>query len=80
MLIIKHQNLLSQMARGPFSLQAACSSGALAWAPDSPVNRRLVQVWLAPYLEKQPKGPFSLQMYMNFMHLRKDQLGKLVSP
>jgi hypothetical protein len=25
------------------------------------------------------KGPFSLQMYMKFMHLRKDQLGQLVS-
>jgi hypothetical protein len=27
MLLIKHQNLLSQMARGPFSLQLACSVG-----------------------------------------------------
>jgi hypothetical protein len=25
-------------------------------------------------------GSFSLCVYMNFMHLRKDQLGKLVSP
>jgi hypothetical protein len=27
-----------------------------------------------------PQGFFSLCVYVNFMHLREDQLGKLVSP
>jgi hypothetical protein len=31
-------------------------------------------------VEELPLRSFSLYVYMNFMHLRKDQLGKLVSP
>ena len=33
-----------------------------------------------PILIELAQGSFSLYVYMNFMHLRKDQLGKLVSP
>jgi hypothetical protein len=33
-----------------------------------------------PKLKELHQGSFSLYVYMNFMHLRKDQLGKLVSP
>jgi hypothetical protein len=43
-LIIKHQNSLSQMARGPFSLQRAFQEGISCLlspgAPDSPVHHR----------------------------------------
>jgi hypothetical protein len=33
-----------------------------------------------PIFIELAQGSISLQMYMNFMHLRKGQLGKLVSP
>jgi hypothetical protein len=33
-----------------------------------------------PVFIETTKGPLSLQLNMNFMYLRKDQLGKLVSP
>jgi hypothetical protein len=33
-----------------------------------------------PKLIELSQGPFSLYVYVNFMHMRKDQLGKLVSP
>jgi hypothetical protein len=35
---------------------------------------------ICPILTELAHGSFSLLMYMNFMHLRKDQLDKLVSP
>jgi hypothetical protein len=44
------------------------------------MHHRLVQSLIHPIFIGLAKGPFSLQMYMNFMHLRNDQLGKLVSP
>jgi hypothetical protein len=67
--------------------RATSSLGAPAWASDtvwctqdSPVHLMLVQSWFAPILIVLAQGSFSLYVYMNFMHLRKDQLGKLVSP
>jgi hypothetical protein len=37
-------------------------------------------ILIFPILIKLAHGSFSLYVYMNFMHIRKDQLGKLVSP
>jgi hypothetical protein len=36
-------------------------------------------ILICPILVELAQGSFSL-LYVNFMHLRKDQLGKLVSP
>jgi hypothetical protein len=35
---------------------------------------------ICPIFIELAKGTFSLPIYLNFMHLGKDQLGKLVSP
>jgi hypothetical protein len=37
MLIIKHQNLLSQMAQGPFSLHLPHFLGRGVWGPYNPM-------------------------------------------
>jgi hypothetical protein len=37
-------------------------------------------ILICPILRELSQGSFSLFVYVNFMHLRKDQLGKLVSP
>jgi hypothetical protein len=56
-----------QLAKGPPRVQG-------------PPGSKRRQILSCPILIELAKGSFFLYVYMNFMHLRKDQLGKLVSP
>jgi hypothetical protein len=49
-------------------------------SPGTPPGSKRRQILSCPILIELAKGSFFLYVYMNFMHLRKDQLGKLVSP
>jgi hypothetical protein len=56
---VTHQTVRWILAEGRCVFSRAASSlGTPAWAPDSPVHRRLVQMSFAPYLENCPTSHF----------------------
>jgi hypothetical protein len=69
---LNHQNII-EMAQGHISLSPSLGTEQ-SGAPQAGA------ILTCPILIELAQGSFSLYVYVNFMHLRKYQLGKLVSP
>jgi hypothetical protein len=72
-LVIFSRGALRFPESGQFTEHASLGTGQ-SGAPQTGANL------FCSILIELPQGLFSLYVYVNFMHLRRHQLGKLVSP